>query len=340
MRRFFGLCGMLALVGCPAVKPMVTPLTEKPEVAEDAAEALPEPDEVVAPCLAVDDLGALDWTWLDGTRLELCAGYDPVMCVGLDAATGAWETRSVPDEAEKSARTRRSGAELLDVEAIEAAGGEHEFCAPGGERCHTAKLGKGRPVWRSFSGDGAMVAYTLHVGAVEMDFPDAMAFLVFDTATGKLLKKHVNRDENFRCGGARFVDRWLLVGLDVCAGPGGIAWLMDARSGRKVADIGGKESFGNYEPQVHVMADAIAVLEQTGTRFAVHDRKTGAFRRIVEVVPYGELETEAYGNTLWALPDGDLLIALNGVSTGTVPRVDGATLGLKQRYQIARCPMP
>jgi hypothetical protein len=114
---------------------------------------------------------------------------------------------------------------------------------------------------------------------------------------------------------------------------------MDPKSGKKISDIGGKEQFGEYQPGVWVLDDTIAFLEQTGTRFAIHDRKSGKFQRIVDLSPDDELiqKTDPYGNQLWVLPDGDALITLTGESTGLMLRVDRATLTTEARLQVPRC---
>jgi hypothetical protein len=305
---------------------------------EPVAPPEPVPPPVVEAPVCLDPLAfSFPAIHVEGDTVEYCGGGDTV-CVVYDLGTGALSRREPPTEAVFLARSVRTDVELLDAEAIKSAGRTHELCAPAGSPCKTVKLGEGRAHWRSHSADGKLTVYSMEPDDEAPLDKSKMRFLVFDRLTGRLIKTHVFQDGSLRCGGARFVGNLLLVAVDVCAGPGGEAWFMDPRTGRKLANVGGEGPFGQYDPAVWVHDKIVAVLEQTGTRFALHDVETGAFLRFVEPFPMDELMPEPYGNGLWMRPDGDALLTLTGEAVGVVLRIDGQTFALKARYDAPRCP--
>lgn len=320
------LCALLTALGAsPALA--AAPV---PEPAARIEAARPAPPA----CVPAGEAGV----WFDGTAVELCVWAPEATCFGFDPTTRALTTRPAPTDAVRTARYAPAGVEVLDAEALATAGNRHTVCAPAGAPCKEVPLGEGRVRWRSFSEDGRMVVYS--VGPSDDDVATARRlhrFLVFATATGKLLKKHTYRNNSMLCGGARFVGDLLLVAVDVCAGPGGEAWFLNPKTGKHLGGVGGRGYFGAYQPSVWLRETDIVLLEQGGKRVAVHDRKTGAFERIVALVPEDALPTEAYGSTLFPRPDGDALVTLSGESSGTVLRLDSAALKVRERIVAPRC---
>ncbi len=332
MYRFIPLLACLAVSACGTSTPVVAPPTDP--TPEPSPEPLPEAAPV---CLPADGYGLP--SWLDGREVEVCVSSNEAVCLGYDLDTGTVTRRTPPSDEALTARLARQGFEILDAELIAQNKNTHTLCAPSGSPCKDIQLGKGRANWRSQNADKSLTVYSM--GPTDADFSHIAShnFLVFETATGKLIKKHTFRDASLRCGGAYFVDNFLVVAVDVCAGPGGNTWFLDPKSGKKIDEIGGENQFGAYHPEVWVLDDKILFLEQTGTRFAIHDRKSGKFQRIVDLSPDDELvqKTDPYGNQLWVLPDGDALITLTGESTGLMLRVDSQSLVVEQRITIPRC---
>jgi hypothetical protein len=329
-----GLPSLLALLaGCGSgfAGAPVSPAPVAPAVAPVAPAVTAAP-----PCLPSGEPW-LDASWYADGVAELCVGGESMSCFAFDLATRALSPVEAPTDEARVTRATPPGVERLDASALAAAGHRHTLCAPGGAPCKEVALSEGHVQWRSFSADGSMVVYSVAPSE------DALApgrrrhaFVVFATATGRLLGRHVFKDDSLLCGGARFVGDLLLVSVDVCAGPGGEAWFMDPRSGRRLGDVGGEGPFGAYQPSVWLREADVVVLEQTGTRLSVHDRRSGALLRVVDLVP-GGLPTEPYGNGIFPLPGGDALVTLTGASVGTLLVIDGASLTVRERIEAPRC---
>jgi hypothetical protein len=331
--------GLVAACGSTPAPAPSAPATPPPPP-EPATEPVAAPSPGPAPCLPAGEPW-LNAAWYAEGVVELCLGGESQSCFGFDLATRALTPVPAPSDQARVDRALLPGVERLDAAALEAAGNRHSVCASDRGPCREVTLGEGRVEWRSFSADGAMVVYSLTPSE-----PDAQigrrghAFVVFEVATGKLLKRHTFKDDSLICGGARFVGDLLFVAVDLCAGPAGVAWFMDPKTGRRLGDVGGPGPFGQYQPAVWLRERDVVVLEQTGLRLSVHDRRTGAYLRTVTLATEGELATEPYGNGLFPLPDGDALVTLTGESLATVLRVDGTTLAVRERVEAPRCPAP
>jgi hypothetical protein len=97
---------------------------------------------------------------------------------------------------------------------------------------------------------------------------------------------------DYKCGTGQVLGDLVYISSSVCAGPAAKGALYSAR-GKKLADVGGKD-FGTYGTMaVQASETAWAFLEESGTRIALHDGKTGKLTKTLDVAKAWQPEAGA-----------------------------------------------
>lgn len=197
----------------------------------------------------------------------------------------------------------------------------------------------------SASADGTMVVATLSSGG-EADVPWAA---VYDVKSGKQIAKKKIGEGSYTCGGASFIGNTVLVATDVCAGPGGQAWLARPSDLKKIAGVG-DEGFNQYAPDFRPLAsdDRYVFLETGGRSLLVQDVKTGKVLSKValkdQFTSFGEGEdlswnVPATGGFLWRQTDGTWVTGLEGTAMKVVV-IDAEARNKVGVHTVPRCAAP
>ncbi|MFO0746738.1 MAG: hypothetical protein U1F43_13860 [Myxococcota bacterium] len=196
----------------------------------------------------------------------------------------------------------------------------------------------------SVSEDKTMIVVTLQEGGTAEEGGTAWAY-VYDVATRKRLAKKKLAEDSYICGGASFVGNTVLVAMDVCAGPGGTAWLADPKKLTKIADLG-PEDFGRYAPQwQRVEGDRWAFLEQGGRSVVVQDVVSGKVVSRLDLseqfpLVEGARDVPAYGGDFEVLDGGGYLVALPGPGIGRLLVLDAKLAAVAKVHDLPRCAAP
>lgn len=341
----------LALSACKSTPELVTgsgaPAAEAPPP-EPAAEP-----PAAAPAVCVPP-GSLAQARLDGDGVFLCtnaaeadAQGDFSRCFHLDLASGALAARPVPRVAEPA--DAQDMPQVIDGDGWRYDRGAEavSLCTAPGE-CTKRKLDLGKltpaelaPV--ATSGSGKLIAVSA------TDKAGAMWVLVFDRASGKrVAKKKVSFDSSYVCGGASFAGETLVVGLDVCAGPGGVAWLARPTTLARIADLGGGGAdFNAYDPAGVPLGGDLWAFRSSGLgAVVVQDVVTGEVLRRVDLSPLFPLITDfpppyreipAYGGLFGKLPSGELVAVADEGGLGHVAVLDPAATRVTRWLTFPLC---
>jgi hypothetical protein len=289
MMRVLSMIGLgltaMALAACggkkePAADTATPPAAEVAAPAADAAAPEPPP----ADCVSAEVQATLnslepDFARLDGRALRLCGAVGEARhCVVLDLDSGKRTTEKLPDD---------------DV--------QHLPAYPAGFDDGLLK-DEGRPVLKLCADSRCKDLYVGEVLAGHFDAARARVVLttwdddkerrarIFDTATQAEVAAFPIGPADLRdCTFAAFVGESLLVSTGACTG-GGRAWLVDAKNGTKLGDIGKSPSAFVKDGQLALLDGTLwAFRDASGKAVYVQDVASG------EVVATVDLETAADG---------------------------------------------
>lgn len=196
--------------------------------------------------------------------------------------------------------------------------------------------------------------------------PVAPWVYVYEIASGKRVAKKKVGDDSYTCGTASFVGNTVLVALDVCAGPGGIAWLAKPTNLAKIADLGPKD-YNQFDPQFvplggdefvagkrsAVFASEFAFLEAGARSVMVQNVVTGKVVRRLDLSShfptpegYEAPDIPPYGGTIdlidpavaGAVGNGRILVTLSDAGFGKLVVIDGAVEHVVKVHELPRCP--
>lgn len=350
-----------------------------PEAADDAlaapedAAAAPEPGEVTpaetvapaeaapaaAPCVAKEEATALERLTLTGTVVGFCipdphGGELALSCFDFDLATDAL-TKKAPPAAPKPAPVDAPPETLFSGPhwKLDRTANKLDIC-PSPDACKALDL-DGKVVHEdataSESADGK---YLVTLLAIKQEGnPGAPWVYVYDLASGKRVAKKQVGDDSYTCGTATFIGNTVLVALNVCAGPGGAAWLAKPTNLAKIADLGPKD-YGQFDPQfVPLEGDQFAFLEQGARSVMVQNVATGKVVRRLDlsnlfptpegyeapdIPPYGGTIDPIGPSAAGAVGNGRILVTLSDAGFGKLVVIDATAEHIVKVHELPRCP--
>lgn len=327
----------------------VEPWTRVPPV------AVPAPTASTGACIpgaGQPFAGYFTWPELAGRALELCVNLpeDPPekpTCYALDldsakvdklkklparfvrAAAGDWSLPSAPDT--------RLSKDKKKAEARIGEGPKAPF-----KRLETGAVGVDRIVSNAAYFATSPSAWTDDLSLV----PEAK-IMTFARASGAKVAEIPIESLESPCPLIWFAGELLYVEAGVCAGPGAVGFFIDPATGKVVQRLGGGErSASAYGVQPVPLDDGhIAFREQYGNALFVHDRKTAAVLRTLNLsatLARGEdglPVTEPEGGAMFALKKTDGPIeSLVVLQKDRVVLVDPTTWTVTRLIALTGCP--
>ncbi|MCA9515434.1 MAG: hypothetical protein KC635_10855 [Myxococcales bacterium] len=342
---------LFACKSAPEPAPEPTPPTPE-EASGPPVAAKPTPAPLCAPPGAT-----LEQPRLDGDGVFFCTyASDPdaegnySRCFRFDLATSALAARPVPKVAEPA--DAQDAPPTVDGEGWRYDRGAQAvfLCSAPGECKKKLDLGSKKLAPLEYgTADTSASGKLVLVNAAERDAGENVWVIVFDRATGKRVAKKKVSFDSYICGGARFVGETVLVGLDVCAGPGGAAWLAKPTTLAKLAELGGKDdAFNTYAPLGVPIGDGLWAFRSSGLgSVVVQDVTTG---KVVRKVDLSELfplipdydpparDLPPDGGFFGQLPSGELVAVPDGTGFGHVAVLDAKATRVVRRLEIPVCP--
>jgi len=311
----------------------------KKTVVERPVEAVPAPAPVA--CIPADTEYFQDTSFADSAYRFCTQGESGPACWRFDITTDTLTPFAAPPEA--------SEAEPPDVSSgphwrYTKSANKLELCVSD-DSCRVVKL-PAKLVMHEYtkpsaSADGTMVVATLSSGEMSVK----PTIVTWDVASGKQLARQKVGDDSYTCGGGEFVGNTVLIALNVCAGPGGLAWLAKPKDLKKIADLGPKD-YGQYGPiALPLDGDDYLFLEQGARSVMVQNVTTGKVVSRLDLGPqYKKIEDSedvgydvpADGGAIWKLSSGGYAVALEG-SAGKIAVVDASGTKLVSIHPVPRC---
>jgi hypothetical protein len=335
------------------------PYDTAPEPAEVApAEATAAP--TAAPCVAKEEATGLERLTLTGAVVGFCipdpnGGELALSCFDFDLATDTL-TKKAPPAAPKPEAAGAPNDNTLSSGPhwkLDRTANKLDAC-PLPDACKALDLdGKvlHEDMTASESADGKYLVTILDTKSESA--PVAPWVYVYELATGKRVAKKKVGDDSYTCGTASFVGNTVLVALDVCAGPGGIAWLAKPTSLAKIADLGPKD-YNQFDPQfVALGGDEFAFLEAGARTVMVTYGVPGKVVRRLDLSShfptpegYEAPDIPPYGGTIdlldpavaGAVGNGRILVTLSDGGFGKLLVIDATAERVVKVHELPRCP--
>lgn len=306
-----------------------------PTPGPDAAPA-PAPDAAAAPadCIAPETLAVLggidpDFARLDGRVVKLCGEMQEARhCVALDLDSGKRTAEKLPDGDVAHLPAYPAGFDdgVLKDETRPVL----KLCASAEAGCKDLHVGEALAA--HFDRQKARVVVT---GLGE----GKLTAHIYDAATlAETSRVEIGASDLPNCTFADFVGDSLLVSTGACSG-GGKAWLADAKTGAKIADIGKSESAFVRDGQLaEVEGNTFVFRDASGNAAWVQDVASGEVLATIDLEKAGG-NTRAKDDKAFVLVSGDDVILVESRPlVGTVfvaGRKDGA---IKTSYVPRPCP--
>ena len=169
--------------------------------------------------------------------------------------------------------------------------------------------------------------------------------IVFSRATGDKVSELSLDALGSPCPIASFAGAMLYVEAGVCAGPGAMGYFLDPKTGAIAHRLGGLENSAAAYGVAPVGLDDgdFAFREQYGFGIFVHDGKTGAHKRTVNL---SSTLRKSEDGSVYGAPEGGAMMALGSpieslvvLQAGRVALVDPKTWSVTRLIELEACPV-
>jgi len=324
--------------------PLVVEREAEPVTAGPTTPEPPTPEP--GTCLPGAQVDAGHWSLealaLEGRALHFCRREDDgAGCYALELDTGAMSGRPVPagfgDDEDDEPAVVPAGQRELSYDEDQ---GTLSLCDAEGDRCRRLDLGKGDVAltWAERDATGERV-----LAVVSSADGDDLHLLLFRARDRKRLARVPISNDDESCGSARFVGPSVLVIRDVCAGPGGTAWLVKADTGATIGPVGRGDAWNAWDVDVaHLEGDRWAFREAGGEEVVVHDVRTGELVKVIDLRDTHPREgdfvlSDPSLGAMFKTAAGELVVVHDGVGQGRVVLVDPAAGAVTRVVRMPFC---
>ena len=331
MRRPLLPLALLLFLSAPCTPPGANPPPPEPEPTANKA------DQPCVPPFGDDHPLAIIDVWHDAGKVHFCLG-SPFDDNEAGSAPLCYSFDPAADRYDESTPAPKSGVTSI----IKITGNTIEVCASPGAPCKNVLVeGSGETIEPddvSLEQSGTRLAVI--VGA---DESEERWLHVYEVDSGKRSARFRASEGDYLCNSPQWLGTALAIHGNVCAGPGGLTWIVDPKSGDKKTTIGDKEKVNTYGVNpVRAKGEVWAFLDAFAADLVLQDVQTGEVSGVLALsgfFPKHQGPSSENTSAAIALPNGQVAVVLSDEAAGIVIIVDEkAKLVAEGRPRV--CPAP